>query len=202
MNFGSLPTLLFLGFSCYVILALSQVTGTCVYRLSEGGSLSVSFIRDVLDVSADIKANSVLHSFPSVYEEVMIRGVILTLFMDRGSEGRAIGVSALIFGFLHLLNILNPGASSFGVVCQVVWTSIIGVYYGYITVKTGSLVPSMIVHWFGNAFIYSFTHYINNNASIETYYLYFIFFILGVIPTSLMIFWTKYYSSRWMVNYE
>jgi hypothetical protein len=63
---------LLLGFSCYLILALSQAAGSVVYRLSQGLTMTGAFIRRVFDLSGDLppRSHSLLVSFPSVFEEV------------------------------------------------------------------------------------------------------------------------------------
>jgi membrane protease YdiL (CAAX protease family) len=81
---------------------------------------------------------------------------------------------------------------------QVVWAFFIGLFYGYVFVRTQSLLPSMIVHYLGNVFIGSLTGYLQSRASIEMQALYGVLFSLGLVPTVLMILWTKFYSSKWL----
>lgn len=70
--------------------------------------------------------------------------------------------------------------------------------HGTVFVKTGSLLPSMIVHYLGNAFIGSLTGYLQVQAPAEVEALYGVIFSLGVVPSTLMILWTQFYVSRWM----
>lgn len=79
-----------------------------------------------------------------------------------------------------------------------VWAFTIGLFYGYVFVRTRSLLPPMIVHYLGNAFISSLTGYIQTRASIEIQTLYGVIFSLGVIPVTIMILWTRFFSSRWL----
>jgi hypothetical protein len=46
--------LVLLALSCYMILALSQVATSLVYRLSEGQPITWDFVRQVLDLSGDL----------------------------------------------------------------------------------------------------------------------------------------------------
>jgi hypothetical protein len=56
----------------------------------------------------------------------------------------------------------------------------------------------MIVHYLGNVFISSLTGYMQARASIEIQTLYGVIFSLGVVPTILMILWTRFFTSRWL----
>jgi membrane protease YdiL (CAAX protease family) len=191
--------LVLLGLSCYLILALSQGAASFVYRLSEGLPINGSFIRQVFDLSGDLPPGSLslLISFPSIFEEVAFRGIVLTVFLSKYSERKSIIFSALGFGLMHLLNLAN-GADLVWVVGQVVWAFIIGLFYGFVFVRTRSLLPPMIVHYLGNVFISSLTGYMEARASIEMQVVYGVIFSLGILPVTLMILWTRFFSSRWL----
>jgi membrane protease YdiL (CAAX protease family) len=188
--------LVLLALSCYVILALSQVAASFVYRLSEGLPINGSFIRQVFDLSGDIP--SLLVSFPSAFEEVAFRGIILTVFLGKYSERKSIIFSSLGFGFMHVLNLLN-GADLVWVMGQVVWAFTLGLFYGYVFVRTRSLLPPMIFHYLGNVFISSLTGYMQSRASIEVQALYGVILSMGIVPTMLMILWTRFFTSKWPV---
>jgi membrane protease YdiL (CAAX protease family) len=98
---------------------------------------------------------------------------------------------------MHLLNLTN-GRELVWVMGQVVWAFTIGLFYGYVFVRTRSLLPPMIVHYLGNVFISSLTGYIQTRASIDIQVLYGVLFSLGVLPVTLMILWARFFSSRWL----
>lgn len=75
---------------------------------------------------------------PGVCEEVAHRGMILSSSKKLG-RGKAILISAVLFGLLHL-NIQ-----------QVFYATLIGLFLGYLTIITGSIYPAMIVHFMNNA---------------------------------------------------
>lgn len=195
--------LVLLALSCYVILALSQITASLVYRLSEGLPITLGFIRRVINLSGDLPpgSSSLLISIPSAFEEAAFRGIVLTVFLNKYSEHKSIVFSSLGFGFMHVLNLAN-GADFIWVMGQIVWAIAIGLFYGYVFVKTRSLLPPMIVHYLGNVFIGSLTGYMQNRASIEIQVLYGITLSLGIIPTTLMILWTKFFTSKWLPEKE
>ncbi len=191
--------LVLLALSCYVILALSQVGASFVYRIFEGQPINWSFVRKVFDLSRDLPPGSpsLFLSIPSIFEEVAFRGIAVTVFLSRYSERKSIIFSSLGFGLLHLVNVLS-GRELVWVMGQAVWASTIGLFYGYVFVRTRSLLPSMIVHYLGNFLISSLTGYIQTRASIEIQVLYGVIFSLGVVPTALMILWIRFFSTRWL----
>ena len=193
--------LLLLGLSCYLLQAFSQVTGTIIFRSTERLPITFGFIKQVLDLSWDLppKSASLLVSIPSIFEEMTFRGVLLTVFLQRYSSRKSIIFSSIAFGLIHALNLVR-GGELIWVFGQVVWAFSIGLFYGYVFVKTRSLLPSMIVHYLGNAFIGSITMYFQNRASIEIQALYGVLFFFGILPTTLMILWTKFYTSRWITQ--
>jgi membrane protease YdiL (CAAX protease family) len=195
--------LVLLALSCYVILALSQAAASSVYRLFEGQPINGSFVRQVFDLSGDLPPGSpsLLVSIPSMFEEVAFRGIALTVFLSKYSERKSIIFSSVGFGLMHLLNLTNDRELVW-VMGQVVWAFIIGLFYGYVFVRTGSLWPSMIVHYLGNVLIGSLTGYMQARASIEIQALYGVIFSLGVVPTTLMILWARFFSSRWLPGSE
>lgn len=191
--------LVLLGLSCYAILALSQVAASFVYRLSEGLPINGVFIRQVFDPSRDLPPGSpsLLISFPSIFEEVVFRGIILTVFLGMYSERKSIIFSSAAFGLWHALNLVN-GAHLVWTIGQVVWAFIMGLFYGYVFVRTRSLLPPMIVHYLSNVFISTLVGYLQVRASIEVQALYGVILSLGVVPVTLMILWTRYFTARWL----
>lgn len=191
--------LILLALSSYVILALCQAGASIVYRLFEGNPLTWQFIRQVFDLSGDLPPASVglLITIPSMFEELGARGIILTTFLNKYSERKAIIFSSLGFALMHLLN-LTRGRELIWVLGQVAWAFCIALFYGYVFVKTRSLLPSMIVHYLGNAFIGSLTAYLQNSATIEIQTLYGVIFSLGILPSTMMILWARFFINRWI----
>jgi membrane protease YdiL (CAAX protease family) len=193
--------LLLLALSSYLIMALSQAAGTVVFRLFEGKLITGDFILFVLNITGDLppESPSLLVSLPSIFEEIAWRGVILTVFLSKYSERKAIVFSALGFGLMHLLNLLN-GRELVWVGGQVVWAFFLGLMYGYMTIKADSLLPVMVVHYLGNAFIGSLTWYLQETATIETQAMYGVVFSLGLVPVTLMILWTRFFTAKWPLS--
>jgi membrane protease YdiL (CAAX protease family) len=188
--------LIVLGISCYLILALSQVAGVLIYRLTQGQQIDVSFFRSAFILANELPPRSMswLYSLPPILEEVAFRGVILALFLRFYSQPKAVLFSALGFGISHLGNLLSGGDPVL-TAGQAIWAAILGLFYGYVTLKTDSLLPAMIVHYLGNLFVSALNAYLQNNASIPVQVFYGITFTFGIIPVVLMSLWVRAFTS-------
>jgi len=98
---------------------------------------------------------------------------------------------------LHALIFIN-GQSITYVLGNVVWAAILGLFYAYVTLKTDSLLPAIIVHYLGNLFVSVINAYIQSNASIFSVTIYGVIFTFGIVPTALMIIWTRFFTSQWL----
>jgi len=145
-----------LGVSCYLLMALLQVASTLIYRYSQGLGVNLAFIQRSFPITGEFPPRSwgILFSLPSIFEEIAFRGVILVLFTRFFSKPKAIFLSAISFGAYHLLGVIG-GLDPTWAAGQAIWAAILGVFYGYITLKTGSLLPAILVHYLGNLFISS-----------------------------------------------
>ena len=188
--------LIVLGISCFLILCISQISGVLVFRLMQGQPVDWNFLRSAFILANDLPPRSIswYYSFSAILEEVAFRGVILVLFLRFYKQPRAILFSALGFGAFHLSSMLF-GGDPVWIMGMAVWAAILGLFYGYITLKTDSLLPAMLVHYLGNFFVSSLNAYIQNNASIPIQILYGITFTMGLIPVILMSLWVRFFTS-------
>lgn len=86
-------------------------------------------------------------------EEISFRGCMMQPLRKYG-DGFAIAMSACAFGLMH------------GNLIQAPFALIVGIGLGYITIKTGSLVPAIIIHALNN-FISTATSYLLNSSIDE-----------------------------------
>ena len=83
-----------------------------------------------------------------VLEELLFRGSITKVLLQRYSPGKAIMFSGLIFGIVHL----NP--------VQVVGGVLIGFLLAWVYYKSGSLIPGILIHVMNNSLsVYLNIHY-------------------------------------------
>jgi membrane protease YdiL (CAAX protease family) len=193
--------LVLLGLSCYLIFLINQAVASIIYQLSCDEQLNIKFIASLFHFSNEFppRSNGWLVTLPSILEEFIFRGVILTLFLNKYTSAKAIVFSALAFGIIHLLNLASD-KNTIWVLSQVAWSFISGLFYGYLFFKTGSLLPTIIVHYLGNLFIWTVTNNVQTNASPEIQSIYGIVFFFGLFPTILSILWVRFFLKRWPVS--
>lgn len=75
--------------------------------------------------------------FPAFIEEFVMRGIVLGV-LRRFGDGFAVFASAFVFGIMH--------ASA----NQIVFAFVVGLVLGHITVKSGSIWPTIAVHFINN----------------------------------------------------
>lgn len=106
--------------------------------------VGITFESGLEDMTAGGLFNSIILAFslaviPAIVEEFCIRGVVLQPLRRYGDKF-AIVMSAAIFSVLH------------GNMVQIPYTLVAGIYLGYLCVATGSLWPSIVLHFINNMF--------------------------------------------------
>lgn len=103
---------------------------------------------------------------PAVVEEIAIRGIVLQP-LRRYGDWFAIIASSLIFSLMH------------GNMVQIPYTLTAGIFFGIVAVSTGSLWPSIVLHFLNNLFSV-LVLCVDSNMS-ETAANMFVFIMLGVL---------------------
>ncbi|MBY9020823.1 MAG: CPBP family intramembrane metalloprotease, partial [Candidatus Lokiarchaeota archaeon] len=88
----------------------------------------------------------ILMLIPGIWEEVSFRGVISTLNLRKYSRTTVLIVVSILFGLFHYLNLI-AGNDLVSTGIQVIYASLLGFLFGYLFIKTKSLIPSIIVHY-------------------------------------------------------
>ncbi|NVM36377.1 MAG: CPBP family intramembrane metalloprotease [Candidatus Lokiarchaeota archaeon] len=129
--------------SCYCIFVLFQLIGSLIYG------------QYVFDISRIIPPQSfwLLNINAGLFEEIMFRGIILSILLAHYSERKSIWVSAVFFGVVHYANLLHEFNNELLIftTAQVVWAIGMGFLWAILTIKTNSLIPSIILHYLSNA---------------------------------------------------
>ena len=104
---------------------------------------------------------------PAIVEEFALRGVVLHA-LKRFGNGFAVLVSAGLFGLLH------------GNLEQIPFAFVVGLYLGYLTVKTKSSVPAVMLHFYNNAssIIFSYVQYIASQNTLQFVYMFYLLIML------------------------
>jgi len=85
--------------------------------------------------------------FVGISEELMFRGIFLHALLGKMTPRKAVIVSAIAFSLLHSINII-AGLTIYMMLIQLVLTFIAGFYLAAVMLKTKSIIPLIIWHWF------------------------------------------------------
>ena len=116
---------------------------------------------------------------PALVEEFAFRGVILSI-MRKHSDSLAVIVSGVMFGLMH------------GNFTQIPFALVVGLILAYITVKTNTLIPAMVIHFLNNSLAVTLTLMSSNENISETIVNYvnvilmILIAILGIISFSIL----------------
>ena len=83
---------------------------------------------------------------PGIWEELAFRGVVLANLQQRFSPRGAVLASSVVFGLFHFSN-LGTWDDAGSVVTGVVAATTLGIGWGYVVIKTNSIVPSIFLHY-------------------------------------------------------
>lgn len=189
--------LLLIGIGCSFFFLTLLSFNSILLRVIQGFSVDLTFLKYMIDLQRDLppQSHGWIVAIPSIFEEIAWRGVLLPVFMRQYPPRKSIVITALGFGLLHLLNLLS-GVALYFVILQVILGSTLGIFYGYLVLRTNSLIPAMLFHYLVNLFIGSFTFYFQRQASGSTQ----ILFALASYPVyvTLLLFLTKAFCKRWI----
>ena len=114
---------------------------------------------------------------PPLVEEILFRGAVLGRLRCCG-DWFAVVVSALLFGLYH------------GNVGQFIFATLVGLIFGYLRIRTGSLLPGMLLHMLNNGLAGVGT-VLQQHCSAKTTEMYqsLYFFILILLGAAALILW-------------
>jgi membrane protease YdiL (CAAX protease family) len=125
----------------------------------------------------------ILMLIPGIWEEFSFRGVISTLNLRKYSQRTVLIVVSLLFGLFHFFNLIS-GSNLILTGVQVVYASLMGFLFGYLFIKTKSLIPSIILHYLINSVGQLFTYVVFENTLEGTIRLVLFAIIgVGIIPS-------------------
>ncbi|UCF69309.1 MAG: CPBP family intramembrane metalloprotease [Acidobacteriota bacterium] len=180
---------LLIALSCYLIFALSHRVGSFVYLSSAGLAFELDLSKFDL-----LATRSVI---PAIFEELVFRGVMVTLLLRYTTRSRTVLISAAIFAGLHALNLLNPRVDSVWVVCQVVWAFGLGVMYAEIYLLVRSLLPVILIHYLVNASVGVWFQGLDAQTPVTG--LYGVVFF-GLLPAGLSFLWVRWLAQTSRVS--
>ena len=118
---------------------------------------------------------------PGFCEEFANRGVLLSGLKNLGAK-KAIIISGLLFGLMHF----NIG--QFG------YAFLIGMFFAYICLATGSIIPGMIIHFLNNAIVEYLTFAKVNDLPFGNFYTLFGSVFTGDFLSSMVLIFVLLFS--------
>jgi len=129
---------------------------------------------------------------PGIWEEVTFRGVAMPMLLKKYKLTPAVIINGIIFGLVHSFNVITLlvlGINPISVLFQVIYAAFLGFAFAYLFVKSGSLIPGIILHYLIDSvgrMIYANTIVTDLISGI----IYAILFI-GVVPSIVIIVFVK-----------
>jgi membrane protease YdiL (CAAX protease family) len=107
-------------------------------------------------------------------EEIIFRGMITKLLLKEYRPAKAILISALIFGIIHL----NPA--------QILGAFVAGLLFGWLYYKTRSVIPGIILHFINNGLSVLVTIYLGETWELNNHPLALALLIISAIALPLV----------------
>ncbi len=137
----------YLLFAVGLVIALNPLVNTLrpiVEALFPISATIKSTLQQIMSQSPGLVASILIFAFfPAICEEFAFRGFILSGLERQHRTRSAIILSALMFGFLHVLLSLFQ---------QLFNAAILGIVLGLLAVRSRSIVPGIVFHFLNNAF--------------------------------------------------
>lgn len=168
-----LTTLVFAGLSICMVANLA-VNLLNINLSALGIDNTVEFHEEACDVLGIIVNIFVVAITPALVEEFLFRGAILGSLRKFG-DSFAILASATLFGLCH------------GNFVQIPFAFIVGLVLAFVTVRSGSIIPAIIIHLLNN-FYSVILGIANNNFSQEIFYAIIIGFTLLILIAGVISF--------------
>jgi len=178
--------IILLALSCYFIFAVIQLSGSLIYYSTHPGKYVLDLSRHSLLGSGSV--------ISGIFEEIVLRGVIVAILLGAFPKVKAVMISAVIFACLHLLNMLNPEYTTVWVLAQTVWAFGLGLMYAYLFVTTQTIWPPIVLHYLINGMVGVWMRGLDGQDLTSA--LYGIPFF-GLLPAGLAILWGRYLWKHW-----
>jgi len=135
------------------VLGLSVLLGVLLWPVASAITIPFEWLMSLIGPSPDLPTPQTLGQtitfaalltvIAPLVEEPMFRGFVMRGWLPLGA-GWAIAASGVLFGMLH------------GQLAQLVGLSLVGGLLGYVSLRSGSIVPGMIIHGVFNAISFAF----------------------------------------------
>ena len=158
------------------VMILSSIAVNVVSLIIQG-ILGIEFTSGLEDLEVNGVGGFIISTIsmaivPAIIEEFAIRGVVMQPLRRYGDKFAIIG-SALIFSIMH------------GNMAQIPYTVVGGIYLGYLAIATGSIWPSIVLHFVNNMYSVVImtvsSNFGDSVAGVATACMMLLFVVVGII---------------------
>jgi sodium transport system permease protein len=138
-HWTALPLAVLLGVTLHPMYVMLAESISYMYPVSEQAASAMKPFAEQISSAPWMTVIFLMAFVPSICEELAFRGFIFGGLVRERGRLRAVVITALLFGISH------------GVLQQSIAATIMGLLLGWIALKTGSVLPGMLIHFTNNA---------------------------------------------------
>lgn len=138
-HWTTLPLAVLLGITLHPMYMMLAKWITYTYPISEQAMAAMKPFTEQISAAPWGTVLILMALVPAICEELAFRGFIFGGLVRQRGRLRAVIITALMFGISH------------GVLQQSIAATIMGVLLGWISLRTGSVLPGMLIHFTNNA---------------------------------------------------
>ncbi len=138
-HWTALPLAVLLGVTLHPMYVLLAEWISYTYPISEQAAAAMKPFADQISAAPWLSVLFLMALVPAICEELSFRGFIFGGLVRERGRLRAVLVTALMFGISH------------GVLQQSIAATIMGVLLGWVALRTGSVLPGILIHFTNNA---------------------------------------------------
>jgi sodium transport system permease protein len=138
-HWTTLPLAVLLGITLHPMYVMLAQLISYTYPVSEQAAAAMKPFAEQISSAPWLSVVFLMAIVPAICEELAFRGFIFGGLVREQGRLRAVLVTALMFGISH------------GVLQQSIAASVMGVLLGWIALKTGSVLPCILIHLTNNA---------------------------------------------------
>ncbi|MGB7343892.1 MAG: ABC transporter permease subunit/CPBP intramembrane protease [Pirellulaceae bacterium] len=145
-----LPLSVLVGFTLHPAYTLLAKSVSYAYPISEEAALAMQpFVQQITDAPW-ISIILLMALVPAVCEELAYRGFIFGGLVRENGRFRAVVITAIMFGVSH------------GIVQQSICATFMGLMLGWVALRTGSVLPGILIHFTNNTMSVSMDRILNS----------------------------------------
>ncbi|QDT06132.1 ABC-2 family transporter protein [Rubripirellula lacrimiformis] len=138
-HWTTLPLAVLLGVTMHPMYVMLAEWISYTYPISEQAIAAMKPFTDQISAAPWLAIICLMALVPAICEEIAFRGFIFGGLVRERRYVRAVVISALMFGISH------------GVLQQSIAATIMGLLLGFIALRTGSVIPGILIHFTNNA---------------------------------------------------